>query len=155
MCRDEFAGDGRVYPVIVVGCEVDRRECAADEFLRGFEIGGEQVLERVIDALGLQDAVAAQRPGLAQGPVDGRYDRIRIRIDRARAVFQFANEELVERAEIVRHPAANFVELHTEYFHEAPDQQVLDGRLADTSQPVHERREREPRQQVLHNDEES
>ena len=56
----EFAGSRRVHPVIIIRSEVDRRERTAFELAGVVQVGREQFCERVIDALGLQQPVAAQ-----------------------------------------------------------------------------------------------
>ena len=64
------------------------------------KIGREQVAQRIVDALGLEDAVAVNGAGKADGAVDGRNDGIVVIVDRTCVVGEFANEEIVERREV-------------------------------------------------------
>ena len=82
--------------MVVVRREVDRRKAAARELRRERGVAAEQSRGRVFDALGLEQGVAGDRPGLAHHAIGWTKCRARICIEAARACAQPAREEIIE-----------------------------------------------------------
>ncbi len=133
-CSHQFAGDWCMYAMIVVRREVNRRETAIYVTFGFFCIGREQVTQRIVDALGLEDAVATDRAGEADGAVGGRHDGVIVIVDRARVVGEFTNEEIVERRKVARHIEFHFFEINVECAGEFCDEEVLGSACGEFAQ---------------------
>jgi hypothetical protein len=105
----------------------------------------EQVVQRVGKALGLQHLLAVEPAAGADDRVAGAGEYRRVRIDRARARLEFADEAVMQAGEL------RFLCLLQAQVGEAapdPDRQRAHQRLLDLAEPAHEAGEQLPRNAV-------
>ena len=116
------------------------------------EIDRKQLIERVINTLGLKNAVGDKTAGSADRPVDRRNDRVAAGIDRSRTCSKLARKKVIEVPEVARYFPVDLCQAHVVQANESADERILDGfdpnsrdAMNDSSQPV-------PRQQILQSD---
>ncbi|MEJ2275818.1 MAG: hypothetical protein P8Y01_14820 [Woeseiaceae bacterium] len=148
-CGDEIAGYGGVNAMVVVGREVKRCEAAVDETACVIQVGREQVIQRVLDILGLEQGLTANAAGAADGAVYRGKDRVSIVGQRPRAWREFADKEIIERLEFVRNLEPDFTEVDVEHTDKRFDEPVLHGRRAHPREAPDQRRHQVTRQHVL------
>ena len=149
---DEIAGQRRVHTMVVIGCQINRREVAVDELFRFSEVRCEEVAQRIIDSLCLEDRISPDRAGKTDRAIDRGHNGVRIVVHLAGAVPEFTNEKLIECCEFAWDSEFYLVEVDVKGLREIHDQKIFDARVANTCNAPDERSEPMARQHVLQHD---